>query len=82
MLPDLVRLKQLLQRLRDLELRLPAPHEVAIHEVSRLALREEVTRLAHAVHDNSYWRDSYEFEQRRAISTAPAPRAAPITSRR
>lgn len=55
MLPDLDRLKQLLERLRELEMRLPAPHEEPILEVGKLALREEVTRLAHALHDNSYW---------------------------
>ena len=56
MSPDQNRLKQLLDRLRDLENRLPAQHENGILEVGRMALREEVTRLAHALHDETYWR--------------------------
>ncbi len=66
MLPDLARLKQLLNRLRELEMRLPAPHETAILEVSRHALRDEVTRLAHALHDNSYWQTDLGQAQRHA----------------
>ncbi len=63
MLPDMNRLKQLLSRLRDLELRLVAPHEEAILEVGKQAVREELTRLAHALHDNSYWHEAPQ-EQR------------------
>lgn len=62
-MPDLDRLKQLLSRLRELETRTPAPHEGSIVEVGRLALREEVTRLAHAIHDNSYWQQGAAQER-------------------
>ncbi|MGE3173415.1 MAG: hypothetical protein AB7O97_12390 [Planctomycetota bacterium] len=64
MSPDLNRLKQLLGRLRELELRLPTPHEEGILEISRMAVREEVTRLAHALHDHSYWRSQSERDSR------------------
>ena len=66
MLPDLNRLKLLLDRLRELELRMPAPHERPILEIGTLALRDEVTRLAHALHDNSYWQHTAERDQRHA----------------
>ena len=53
---DRVRLQILLERLRDLESRQPEPHERAIFEASRIALCDEVSRLAHALHDTTYLR--------------------------
>jgi hypothetical protein len=44
------RLKQLLGRLRELEQRAAARHDGA-------ALRDEVTRIASALRDDSWWRD-------------------------
>jgi hypothetical protein len=55
---DRDRLELMLSRLRELELQLPLPHERPILETARLALREEASRLAHALHDLSYWQDT------------------------
>jgi hypothetical protein len=51
---DQARLQTLLQRLRDLELCLPPPHERPIVDAARLALRDEISRLSHAIHDLEY----------------------------
>jgi len=51
---DLVRLHELLQRLRELDLRLPLPHERPILDVARMSLCEEISRLSHALHDLDY----------------------------
>lgn len=56
MSPDRSRLHMLLERLRDLELVQPAAHERAIFEASRMALCDEVSRLAHALNDANYLR--------------------------
>lgn len=56
MTSDRERLQLLLGRLHDLERRLPLPHERAILDVARSALRQEVSRLAHALHDLRYTR--------------------------
>ncbi|HLQ36906.1 MAG TPA: hypothetical protein VK348_03830 [Planctomycetota bacterium] len=53
---DRDRLSLLLGRLRDFELRLALPHERAIVEVAKLVLRDEIGRLAHAMHDLAYTR--------------------------
>jgi hypothetical protein len=51
---DQARLQLLLQRLRDLELCLPPPHERPIVDAARIALRDEISRLSHALHDLEY----------------------------
>ena len=56
MSPQQARLQQLLERLRELESRQPEPHERAIVEASRMALCDEVSRIAHAMHDADHWR--------------------------
>lgn len=48
------RLESLLSRLRDLESRVPCESERPILEVGVAALRDEVSRLAHSLHDLSY----------------------------
>lgn len=49
------RIDLLLSRLRELEARRPLPHERAIHEASRIAICDELSRLSHALHDTGYW---------------------------
>ncbi|HEX5050306.1 MAG TPA: hypothetical protein VFZ65_00910 [Planctomycetota bacterium] len=53
---DLSRLDVLLTRLQDLERCEPKPHERAIVEVARGALREELSALTHRLGDTDYWR--------------------------
>ncbi len=65
MSPDHTRLNQLLERLRELETARPAPHERAIFEASRIALCDEVSRLAHALNDTGYLRGAPA--QRKAV---------------
>jgi hypothetical protein len=55
---DRDRLELMLARLRELELQLPLPHERPILEAARLLLREEVSRIAHALHDLSYCQET------------------------
>ncbi len=63
---DRTRLMQLLDRLREFETRQPAPHERAIVETSRMALCDEISRLAHALHDTSYLRPTADPTERQA----------------
>ncbi len=54
--PEWNRLQILMNRLHDLELRIPPKHERAILEVARAALREEISSVAHRLGDGDYWR--------------------------
>ena len=56
MTTDRERLQMLLMRMRELDLRLPLPHERAIVEVARQALREQLTQLSHRLFDLGYTR--------------------------
>lgn len=54
MASDRERLNLLLDRLRLLELQRTQPHEAPIVEIGRTALFEEISRLAHRLHDLQY----------------------------
>lgn len=56
MASDRERLNLLLDRLRQLELQRTQPHEAPIAEIGRTALCEEISRLAHRLHDLQYCR--------------------------
>jgi hypothetical protein len=60
MIPDRERLQMMLVRLRELDLRLPLPHERAIVEVARQALREQVSLLSHGLFDLGYTRSALD----------------------
>jgi hypothetical protein len=60
MTTDRERLQMLLMRLRELELRLPLPHERAILEVARQSLREQVSLLSHRMFDLGYTRSVHD----------------------
>lgn len=51
---DSVRLQMLLERLGELERRLPLPYERPILDVARAALREEISSLSHRLFDLRY----------------------------
>ncbi len=55
---DAARLATLQTRLRDLERRIPQPHERPIVEVARSALREAIVDLARRAGREDYWRAS------------------------
>lgn len=56
MSPDHDRLQSLLDRLCVLELRIPMPHERAIHEVAQRALAEQIRALSQCLQRGAYWR--------------------------
>lgn len=62
---DRTRLQMLLERLRALETVEPAPHERAIFEAGRMALCDEISRLAHALNDTGYLHATHK-QQREA----------------
>ncbi|MBM4061240.1 MAG: hypothetical protein FJ265_09115 [Planctomycetes bacterium] len=56
MSPDLTRLENLLELLRNLELRIPQPHERPILEVARRALAEEIRQESRRLQVNLWQR--------------------------
>ena len=59
MSPEHVRMQLLLARLGQLDLQLPAPHERAILEVARQALRDELQQLSHRLLALGYCRANH-----------------------
>jgi hypothetical protein len=64
MTTDRERLQMLLMRMRELELRLPLPHERAILDVARQAVREQLSQLSHSLFDLGYTRAEHDGRAR------------------
>jgi hypothetical protein len=61
-------LQRLLARLHELEHCLPSPHERAIHEIAKTAVRDELSRLSHRLFDLGYTHPPARDDAPRAAS--------------
>jgi hypothetical protein len=61
-------LQRLLARLHELELCLPSPHERAIHEIAKTAVRDQLSRLSHRLFDLGYTQTPARDDAPRAAS--------------
>ena len=64
--PDLHRLRQLLQHLRELEQQPARTAEAAGFESAEPNVRDQLTTLLHTLRDGSYWHGAMALDQRHA----------------